>query len=153
MRPRTGREQKLHSVGSYSDRRTHEYVSEFGAIISSSVGTVQTLNHRTFDDAGRVTSVQRRGDDNSRSYEYYAYDDLGHRRRIGKVLKRPKVWIGLDFEEADFGKRKVRQLKGGQISIGHYGLPVPLRSGKATRQQAKLAAAESSTKVHRDDRI
>ena len=59
-------------------------------------------------------------------------DNDAARRRIGLVLRKLDVWVGLDFEEAVQGKkRKVRRLKHGRICVGKYDLPVPLRGEKA----------------------
>ena len=127
-------------------RQDWESVKERKAQAETSLTTISQTENRDL-----VTLIEQaiRHVENLRSL---SADDES-RRRIGETLKRLNVWIDRDFEAPDFGKRKVRRLKGGQISIGHYGLPAPLRGGNATRQQTKLAAAASSTKAHRDDRI
>ncbi len=48
------------------------------------------------------------------------------RPRINQVLQQLNVWIGLDFHAAKWGKRTVRRVRSGVISIGGYHLPVPL---------------------------
>lgn len=48
------------------------------------------------------------------------------REKINPLLDKLQVWVGLDFTEGKFGKRTVRRIRAGMLSIGGYGLPVPL---------------------------
>lgn len=124
MRLRTGRKHKLHSVGSCSDRQTHEYVSQFGAIASSSVGTVQTLNRWTYDDAARRTSVQRRADDGSNSYEYFTYDDLG---QITQIRQPARPSDGISGKTVDY----TYDFAGRMLSVTRSGDGAPVWTGYA----------------------
>ncbi len=48
------------------------------------------------------------------------------RARLLEVLKQLGIWIGLDFYEAKWGKRGMRKVRSGIISIGGYQLPVAI---------------------------
>ncbi len=46
--------------------------------------------------------------------------------RINALLEKLGIWIGLEFKEVAWGKRAIRKICYGIISVGGYGLPVPL---------------------------
>jgi len=48
------------------------------------------------------------------------------RGQINALLKKLQVWVGLEFHGVQWGKREVRRLRRGAISIGGYHLSVPL---------------------------
>ena len=48
------------------------------------------------------------------------------RDRLYAVLNKLGVWVGLDFHEVQPGKRALRRIRYGVISIGGYYLPVPI---------------------------
>jgi hypothetical protein len=48
------------------------------------------------------------------------------RPKLNAVLKKLGIWVGLEFHEVKWGRRSVRRLRSGLISLGGYHLPVPL---------------------------
>ncbi len=48
------------------------------------------------------------------------------RTRLLEVLKKLGIWNGLDFYEAQWGKRSVRKVRSGIITIGGYKLPIAI---------------------------
>ena len=48
------------------------------------------------------------------------------RDRVTDVFKQLGIWVGIDFKAARWGKRSVRKVSSGIISIGPYKLPVPI---------------------------
>ncbi len=57
------------------------------------------------------------------------------RPQIGQLMEQLEVWVGLDFIGVQKGKRTLRKLRGGTISVGGYHLSVPLHGKESLRSQ------------------
>jgi len=67
------------------------------------------------------------------------------RPRINAVLKSLGVWIGLEFTDAQWGKRTVRRVSRGMITFGGYHLPVPLHGRDNSEPKLELHSGGCST--------
>ena len=60
--------------------------------------------------------------------------------KIRKLVLRLGIFVGLEFEEARWGKRPVRRLRRGVIAFGEDNLPVPIHGRSRAADSARDAA-------------
>ena len=67
-------------------------------------------------------------------------------QQIRDLVLRLGIYIGLDFEEGRWGKRKVRKLRRGVIAFGKDNLPIPIHGRNCTGLETNAARETSSRK-------
>jgi DNA invertase Pin-like site-specific DNA recombinase len=67
-------------------------------------------------------------------------------QQIRDLVLRLGIYIGLDFEEGRWGKRKVRKLRRGVIAFGKDNLPIPIHGRNCTGLETNAARETCSRK-------
>ena len=71
------------------------------------------------------------------------------RPQIAKLVEQLEIWVGLDYIGVQKGKRTLRKLRGGMISVGGYDLPVPLHG----KENLRVRDCESEKEITNTDHV
>jgi hypothetical protein len=74
-------------------------------------------------------------------------------QKIRQLVLRLGIYIGLEFEERQWGKRAVRSLRRGVIAFGERNLPVPIHGRNRVDHQACLPAVASASGSDQDTHL
>ena len=75
-------------------------------------------------------------------------------QKIRQLVLRLGIFIGLEFEEGHWGKRRIRQLRRGVIAFGEENLPVPIHGlSRAAGTALHATCGSGSSHTHFDTQL